>query len=298
MIQISVIIPTHNRKIALQNCLTALDLQSFPKDSYEVIVVDDSSNDGTASTVKECQKKCTIQIKYLHYKRSSTHFHASKIRNFGAKHAKGKILLFLDCDMIADPFLIQEHYNHHCKNHACAVMGYRFELPPILLPILGEHFIKNHFHKIKQFPLRLDMRDGIWLNPLFRKNIKKNWRPWLGFYSCNISISKKGFQAVGQFDENFKGWGHEDLELGYRLSKAGIKLVFERNAIGFHQVHALKPLNRQRESRLNINYFHRKHPELEVELLCKGVERILSLNRDLQTLPSMDAYSQNQQAHL
>jgi len=43
--------------------------------------------------------------------------------------------------------------------------------------------------------------------------------PWMFFFTGNCSIPASEFWNVGGFDENFQGWGCEDLDLGLRLYK-------------------------------------------------------------------------------
>jgi hypothetical protein len=54
------------------------------------------------------------------------------------------------------------------------------------------------------------------------------------FYTCNISLKTEFLRVAGQFDEEFKTAAYEDTELGYRLSKKGLKLVYRPKAIGYH----------------------------------------------------------------
>lgn len=60
---ISVIIPTYNRADLLFHCLGALESQQLPpSESFEVIVVDDSSTDGTPTRVREWNSKCELRM--------------------------------------------------------------------------------------------------------------------------------------------------------------------------------------------------------------------------------------------
>lgn len=52
MIELSLIIPTRNRKEALRRCLLSLKAQDYPQDKYEVLVVDDGSVDDTAELIR------------------------------------------------------------------------------------------------------------------------------------------------------------------------------------------------------------------------------------------------------
>lgn len=93
--RISVIIPTYNEHDVLGNCLESLEKESI-KD-FEVIVVDDGSNDGTRALIKRLIKN----FRNLSLVESS-HKGAGAARNLGAQKAKGRILVFVDADMTFD----------------------------------------------------------------------------------------------------------------------------------------------------------------------------------------------------
>lgn len=92
---LSVIIPTYNEKDVLEDCIESLGGQTY-KD-FEIIVVDDGSTDNT----REILSNLKFTIHNFHFF-EQTHKGTGAARNTGAKHAKGKILVFVDADMIFD----------------------------------------------------------------------------------------------------------------------------------------------------------------------------------------------------
>jgi GT2 family glycosyltransferase len=89
---------------------------------------------------------------------------------------------------------------------------------------------------------------------------------WLYFLTGNASVRREHLDRVGRFDENFTGYGHEDLELGYRLQKAGLTIAYEPNAIDYHW-HPV-PYDEQKSKmelagRSTVR-FYRKHPTFAV----------------------------------
>lgn len=91
---VSVIIPTYNEEKVIGECLASLFKQTCK--NMEVIVVDDGSTDGTVSKIKN--RRSELQIKNLKVLRQG-HRGPGPARNLGAKHARGKILVFVDADM-------------------------------------------------------------------------------------------------------------------------------------------------------------------------------------------------------
>ena len=86
--KISVIIPTYNRKHTLKRAIQSVHLQSLPP--FEIIVVDDGSNDGT----KEWVRQKYPNVKYIYQENSGV----SSARNKGIKIARGDWIALLDSD--------------------------------------------------------------------------------------------------------------------------------------------------------------------------------------------------------
>lgn len=95
--QISVIIPTYNRRKILSECLGELEGQSFSKEEFEVIVVDDASRDRTYELVGSFGHRLNIR-----YFRQEKNRGPAAARNVGIKEAKGEIIAFLDDDCLPD----------------------------------------------------------------------------------------------------------------------------------------------------------------------------------------------------
>ncbi|QQS38595.1 glycosyltransferase family 2 protein [Candidatus Woesebacteria bacterium] len=93
--KVSIVIPTFNEAKVISKCLRSLDDQDF--DRFEVIVVDDGSKDKTV----DIANKVTVNNYKLHIYRKR-HEGPGMARNWGAKKANGKILVFLDADMTFD----------------------------------------------------------------------------------------------------------------------------------------------------------------------------------------------------
>lgn len=97
---VSVIITTKNEEENISNCLKSIRNQTYPQEKLEVIVVDNDSTDKT----KEIAKKYANHVFNKGPERSAQ-------RNFGAKKAKGKYILYLDADMVLSNGVIEECVN-------------------------------------------------------------------------------------------------------------------------------------------------------------------------------------------
>lgn len=98
---ISVIIPTYNEKLVLEDCIESLGSQMLR--DFEIVVVDDGSTDGTLGILENLAKTLP-NFKFI----KETHKGAGAARNIGAKSARGKILVFVDSDMTFDTDFLQK----------------------------------------------------------------------------------------------------------------------------------------------------------------------------------------------
>ena len=256
--KISIVIPTYNRKDILKETLLSFKNQSF-KD-FEIIISDDGSIDGTGEMIESLN--VPYPIKYIWNENTGR----SAARNRGVEKTESEIVLFVDDHIIVDKKLIEEHLNYHNKfKDICAIKG-RVEYIKDIIEIPKEtQYIPNANvkHSEEQNPFRI-------------------------FYTNNISIKKKALQKVGGFDEDFKEYGFQDQELGYRLKKSGYKFKINPNAIGY--IFPVKTsfedrCDKARQSGHSAVLFYRKHPfagltQLGVNPINTIIYFLLSLNNN------------------
>ena len=93
----SVIVPTRNRPDALGRCLQALVDLDFPRDRFEVVVVDDGGDQGLDDIVKRFESAMRVRLVY------QDHAGPAAARNTGAERAAGRFVAFTDDDCLPDP---------------------------------------------------------------------------------------------------------------------------------------------------------------------------------------------------
>ncbi|PMR59296.1 glycosyl transferase, partial [Verrucosispora sp. ts21] len=110
------------------------------------------------------------------------------------------------------------------------------------------------------------------------------------FWTCNISADTAQLRAVGGFDEQFRTWGGEDLDLGYRLHRDGAHFIFNRQAKAIHIPHerALHVLIDRGER--SQRYMAEKYRTPVTELLAElPMERYFDFNQLVADLPTQQA---------
>ncbi len=253
MIDISVVIPTYNRKDILLRTLKSLIDQTYPKDKYELIVVDDGSTENIKEAiegfVRAGRDRPQPDISYLRQDPSKKGPAAAN--NLGIKSANGKYILLMNNDVIADSRLIEEHMKGHID------------------PCTGG------------FKTRPNIVQGRVINTSSMEDLGKKHKGYTGGYSdfsfgyfttWNCSLSKEILLKAGLFDEDFRNLCWEDVELGLRLRKLGIKQVNNKNAFGYHFRHEffIKDIGWVKDKSIkmggNAVIYYRKHPCLEVKI--------------------------------
>jgi len=212
MFEVTVIIPTYNRKKIFQETLSRLCLQTFPKDNYEVIVIDDYSTDGTREVLKKID--LPINFKYL---LNIENLGRARTRNRGIKEAKGKYVLMIDDDIWASETLIEEHLKVHKKHNEDIVVAGAIPIAPgIPKTAINERCNDHH----------------LWCYDEMCK--VSDYLPYNFCKTANLSLPRTLFKKIGFFDETFIHYGGEDTEFGYRYSRNNIKLIFAQKAVGYH----------------------------------------------------------------
>ncbi|MEZ4867898.1 MAG: glycosyltransferase [Caldilineaceae bacterium] len=212
MSHVSVILPTFNRLARLQQVLTALANQSYPLTDFEVLVISDGSTDGTDDYLAQL----TTPLRLMPVRQSNQG--AAAARNHGLALASGRLILFIDDDVVPAPELIAEHVQCHeqegGRNAQLVVLG------PMLTPA---DFMMAPWVRWEQEMLYKQ----------YEAMLAEQWQPTARqFYTGNASVARQHLLAVGGFDTAFRR--AEDVELAYRLAARGLHFRFNPQAIGYH----------------------------------------------------------------
>ncbi|MDJ0774510.1 MAG: glycosyltransferase [Mastigocoleus sp. MO_167.B18] len=204
---VSVIIPVYNDCKRLNKCLQSLENQSYPKELYEVIVVDNNSSENIESITSQFQ-----QVK-LGFEANRGSYAA---RNQGIALAKGEIFAFIDSDCLPVPQWIENGVKTLESESADLVGGnVKFTFSP--QKSLAEFY-----------------------DSITNMQIKKNIESRQVSKTANLFVRKGVFDLVGLFPSHLKSGG--DVIWTKKATDANLKLVYSSSAEVFHPARRLIPL--------------------------------------------------------
>ena len=285
--QASVVIPTYNRSDKLSKTLETMTEQDIDPSRFEVIIADDGSSDDTAEVVKSFAGR--LRLKY--YFQPDEGFRAGAARNGGARLATAPILIFLDSGTLAGPGLVSGHLAvHAASRERRAVIGYCYGYDAF-----GEDlFVPDASDTLRPAEIVRQHRDNAEFADIreidyvrFGSDPMKWPLPWLFFFTMNCSVPLEDFWAAGGFDEMFRSWGVEDIELGYRLYHNGSVMVLTRDAWTI-EVPAERPVKRllyslMRNGKLFLDKAREPHIELLADAyLCIRIAFVMDENLELE----------------
>lgn len=211
---VSVIIPVLNDTERLKICLEALESQTYPKDNYEIIVVDNDSYESIGPVVSGFG-----QVKLGHESRRGAYV----ARNRGTSLAKGEILAFTDSDCIPAPDWIDKGVANLLRVPNCGLVAGRIE------------FIFKNQDK----PTAVELYDSI-------KFLQQERYIEVAKFSttANLFTFKSVFENIGCFNDMLKSSGDKDW--GQRVFSTGYELIYADDTCVAHPArHSLDQLYRK-----------------------------------------------------
>jgi GT2 family glycosyltransferase len=200
---ISAIIPAFEAADVLPRCLAALRDQSAAVASFEIIVVDDGSNEPLTDLVPE-------SVTLLRHEQNRG---AAAARNTGAATARGKVLLFVDADLVAHKGLIAATAELFERESLVAATGC-YDAKPANEGWFARYKALWTWH--------------CWQHSAGRSKQSSHLQGAMG------AVSREVFEQHGGFDERYRGGNVEDYEFSQRLRDAGHHIVFDQRIGGRH----------------------------------------------------------------
>jgi len=197
----SIIIPAYNEAQNIKKCLESVTRLNYPKENYEIIVVDNNSTDGTEEVIGRFK-----QVVYLQEAQKGGAF----ARNTGIRSAKHGILVFLDADTNVSENWLTKLLEPFRDKDIGAVGG---KIRPLAKGnAISEYLSISLFMRYPRYGKRREMK---------------------GYPSCNLAVRKElldqGFDTA-----IFDTYG-EDKDICYRILNKGFKVIFQPEAVIYHR---------------------------------------------------------------
>jgi len=229
-VTVSVIVPAYNASTTIGQTLEALSKQNCFQ-PFEVIVVDDGSQDKTADIV------CSFDtVRYVRQENAGP----AAARNHGASLGQGEYLAFTDSDCIPHEDWIARLMEGFSQQQVGVVAGsygiINAENP--LARCIHAEILWRHTHLMPDFPN--------------------------SFGSYNFCVKKNVFNAVGGFNTDYRRASGEDNDLSYKITQSGWRIYFQRKALvdHHHPTRVFKYLKEQFQHGFWRFKMYRDHPRM------------------------------------
>ncbi len=255
----TVIIPTYNGAKKVVNCLHSLEKQTF-KD-FETIVVIDGSTDDTKA-ILETTKWDLKDFKVVFQENKGR----ATVRNTGAQHAKGNLLIFLDDDMRLEATGVEKHLLHHQNIYQNSHKNHNSPQNHIKSIAIKEQYsfligsaiedlalVKTDIQAYRAYLSRKWGNIGEKNTPLNKDNFF--------LMAANLSVPKQLLDFLGGFDEKLTD--AEDYDLGKRALEQNFDIYFDNEIIGFHDdfITCISYIKRQKQYRQSHIKLKKLYPE-------------------------------------
>lgn len=229
----SFIIPTFNRSQHLRTALIALNSMDTDKEeTYEVIIVDDGSNENLLSELQ--LKKWRFSYKYIFLPRNIISSR-SRARNYGMSIARGEYFIFIDSDILVPKNYLLELRRSRALSKKSIIIGLRLFLDEktsfhnkVSEIVNDKSFIADNRLKMEGFRYR------VFRDLSYSSNAMKY--PFLFAQTCNFAVPSCCINDIA-FDEDMIDWGIEDIEFAYKLYEKGVNITFNNRMEVFHMYH-------------------------------------------------------------
>ncbi|UCG35895.1 MAG: glycosyltransferase [Candidatus Omnitrophota bacterium] len=199
---ISVIVPVYNGERTIEECINSLLNQDYPKDKYEIIIVDNGSKDKTAEIVIK------YPVNYLLENKIQSSYTA---RNAGVKSSKGEILAFTDADCVADKeWLMKGSQGFSTDETGCVVGEIKGSKPT--------NYVEEYLINKKELSQNQTLRGAFLPYPK----------------TANVFYRKETFEKIGFFEEKWESGGDADFAWRMQL-ETDYKIKFVPKAIIYHK---------------------------------------------------------------
>ncbi|QRZ61195.1 glycosyltransferase family 2 protein [Rothia sp. ZJ932] len=236
----AVIIPTRGGATKLHYPLDALRQQT--EKDFQVIVVVDGDIDYSKAVIQEYIDEGSLNLSMIVFPENKGRVAAL---NAGHNSADAEILIRCDDDLQPSPEYVARHISHHKDNDGrVGVIG-----------IYDNKFPETAYSRVYG-----NARNKKFKEAAYRTLSDEGWRYWAG----NVSMTKELFEKVGGYDEDYRLYGWEDVDMGYKVYLETKRIIIDPSLETTHHIAATTTAGRARRALYSgsaRNIFLAKHGE-------------------------------------
>jgi glycosyltransferase involved in cell wall biosynthesis len=243
---------TYRQQEVLKETLAGLFDQTYPETRYEIVVLDDGSEDGTRELLDHLTHLSPVPMKVLSVFHEADYLSAKRFNQCVARASESAEVFVHVEDAMVRPDFIWQHVKWHLQSVPCLVTGAMFEGLKLTWDITASDPDRRYL-SLDGDPVECDFQAA--------------WAKSMSYTRAMISaIWKEPYDRP--FDERMTGWGYHEIEFAWRMLQAGARIIYDPAAGVFHPPH-IEAKEKQRGfdradlinegEPKNIDYLCRKH---------------------------------------
>lgn len=273
--EIAVLISTYRRPQHLRRSLLSLALQEGVAGQMEVVVTDDGAPQESRPVVEAFARTVDFPVRFTTHPHDG--FRLARCRNEGIAVSTAPYLLISDGDCVFPPDHVRWHLAFRRKRQV--VVGDCLRLDRQATDQVTDEVIRNGgYSALVPAPARRHVARKA-LHAFWYHLLKLKMYPRLT--GCNIGVWRSDLERINGFDEQFVGWGLEDRDLQFRLSRLGLRFKsITTRTVAYHLWHEPAPtFSRNNLGTRNLTYYRRS--DVSTRCLVGLQERIAASSDQL-----------------
>lgn len=218
--KVSVVIVCYNESNNIEQCINSILNQTYPRELFEIVIVDNNSTDGTLDKIKKYKNSANELELYINPVKS-----ISKSRNVGIMRAKHGLVAFTDADCIAPSDWLETLVHGYAKNK---------KLEPSLIAVGGANIPPQGMSRFYD-ALKIMINTFLGSGGSVQGMVLKHDGYIRHIPTVNVLYEKEAILNEGGFDEKM-GSIEEDEDLSWRLAKKGYKFLYLKDSFVWHKM--------------------------------------------------------------